>query len=469
MSKLISVKPIEVYIQQGVLDKLNETFNGNKELLIDNERIVFEQVIYLLYLLNSISLRFKDENYELRLYSTIIKESFKSRYKPYFNFLIDKGLIKLLRNHSDRNGTSRVYCFTSTYKDLNKDLYLFKITGRPFLQSLNYKESFLSEYQYKRNKQCRKQRKHLVRSFDKDLTIDKDAAVSVIKSFGRRKFIANYHTIFEFDKKLWKYSIKEETDNRLHSNLTRLNKKLLKHITYNGTKLAEIDIRTSQPLFLYSILNSLISKKNQETKLSLFLEDKISQELKDKISTYDLDLIKLKQFGDILIKKDFYSHLADRITVKKTSCGKKVFRTGYRTKKGESNSTFFREEKNTPRDLFKGIVMEVLYSGSNNSNNEIKLVKEEFKSVFGLVDLIKDFHKNESNFLSSLLQNVEAYILLDVIAKEFSKKHTKLPLFSKHDSLITTIDNINILKNFSEPLLNKYLGLEDITINIDYW
>ena len=50
--------------------------------------------------------------------------------------------------------------------------------------------------------------------------------------------------ILEYDKKDWKYSINPNSDNRLHTNLTRTNKELRKCLYYKEDRLSAVDIRT---------------------------------------------------------------------------------------------------------------------------------------------------------------------------------------------------------------------------------
>lgn len=62
--------------------------------------------------------------------------------------------------------------------------------------------------------------------------------------------------------------------------------------------------------------------------------------------------------------------------------------------------------------------------------------------------------------MSNVLQNLEAYIVLDLIAKDVSDKFKEIPLLSKHDSLITYANSIEEVKEFMTTKFKEYTGID---------
>ena len=116
---------------------------------------------------------------------------------------------------------------------------------------------------------------------------------------------------------------------------------------------------------------------------------------------------------------------------------------------------------NSKRDLIKSCMMRALYNGIGP---EITSIKKQFKSIFNVADLInkhKKISESKSN-LSHVLQSFEAHVLLDLIAKDISVKYKDIPLFSKHDSLITYKSKIDEVRDFTQKQFKIYTGIDAI-------
>jgi hypothetical protein len=286
--------------------------------------------------------------------------------------------------------------------------------------------------------------------------MDIDGATNEVSTFKARKYGVNIRRVHEYEAKKWRYQINPLTDNRLHTNITWTNNKLLKYLTYKNKKLSEVDVKTSQPLLMYVILKNIFddSMNNEST---IFLEKKLGVELLGKIKSNGIDFEELDNFGDVILNKDLYNYLVGRIEIKKNS-NNRYYYTSYEKKKENEEAEQKHEFFDSKRDLIKSCMMRALYNGIGP---EITSIKKQFKSIFNVADLINKHKKisdSKSN-LSHVLQSFEAHVLLDLIAKDISVKYKDIPLFSKHDSLITYKSSIDEVRDFTQKQFEVYTGI----------
>tara|TARA_B100000787_G_C16169289_1_gene285553 strand:+ start:91 stop:1467 length:1377 start_codon:yes stop_codon:yes gene_type:complete len=431
-------------IREGVLTFVEEIFKSKNAIVYNNKKLKKELIIYLIFYIVDLT---EEEGYGIYLNTKILKKNFLNDYKPYLSFLEDNDLIILAGNYVVGKRPN-FYGLDNKYYDFKKTIIKHKITDTVLLKKLNYDDTRLSEYHRNRNNYCIKTRKHLVKYFDDNLEMDIEGATKEISSLhSSKQFDANYRSINEYETKLWKYSIKKETDNRLHTVICRTNKKLLKYITYNKQKMGEIDFKTSQPLFLYIILKSIF-ENSMDNKVGEFLKKKLGTELLKKIRNKGIDKEELNNFGDIILNKDLYNYIGERIKTKGS-----VNEGFYYVDK--SNKTWKDIYFDTKRELMKNVIMRSLYKGRGD---EVEEVKGLFASIFEIVKIINSHKKlsaSDSN-LANVLQNIEAYIVLDLIAKDVSKKFKNIPLFSIHDSLITYNTSIDEVKKHIQERFTLY-------------
>jgi hypothetical protein len=59
---------------------------------------------------------------------------------------------------------------------------------------------------------------------------------------------------------------------------------------------------------------------------------------------------------------------------------------------------------------------------------------------------------------SYLLQRTEAYLMLNNVCKNLSEKHPKIPFFTIHDSLITTVSNLTVVEEIMTDTITNITG-----------
>ena len=445
-------------IKKGVLSLINEKFEGKNVLNYKGNNLKKEYVVYLIYYIVKMTDAKEEEAVieVVNLNSKILRKNFVDRYKPYLSYLEEINLIWLPRYYSVGNH-SNMYAFTDKYYELERGLINFKIDDVILLKKVNSGIKEHDKEQLKKRRHCEKTRGHLVKSFNSNLEMDIEGATNEVSTFNARKYGVNIRRVHEYEAKKWRYQINPLTDNRLHTNITWTNNKLLKYITYKNKKLSEVDIKTSQPLLMYVILKNIFddSMNNEST---IFLEKKLGVELLGKIKSNGIDFEELNNFGDVILNKDLYNYLVGRIEIKKNS-NNRYYYTSYEKKKENDEPEEKYEYFDSKRDLIKKCVMRALYRGKGD---EITSIKKQFKSIFNVADLINKHDKlsDSKGNLSHILQSFEAYVLLDLIAKDISIKYKDIPLFSKHDSLITYESSINEIRDFTKKQFEVYTGID---------
>lgn len=453
---------------EGFVIEYNKTNRPNLKL---------DYAVYFLSLFNSLPSHYriqdKQQYYLVRLYSLQLKKVF-SEYNKYLTFFIKNDIIEKVLNHSTDKGKSKQYRLTNEY--LFDDFLGYEITDTMLLNKLtapNFDEIVDKDF-------CNVKRPHLTKYFNENLRIDKNKAFEIMKPYKESefgKYQSGMQLILEYDRKDWKFSINPDSDNRLHTNLTRTNKELRKCLSYNGEKLSAVDIRASQPFFLAVFLKAVL-KKDYDLMRRIGANKLISKEKLNEIFALEINKNEIIDFVQLILNQDFYINFAEHLTIPIDEFGSPYrMKTNYIEPKNKSVSKRkidfenpkIKETFETKRDYAKSVMMEVLFSSPRTKVKEAT----EFKRIFPAVYKIMSFIKDECVPLHRLLSHIEAYCLLDYVALRFSKSSKNVPIWSIHNSLVTTKQYVPLLKKETEQLLSevttiKLKTIKDIVV-IDNW
>jgi hypothetical protein len=119
-----------------------------------------------------------------------------------------------------------------------------------------------------------------------------------------------------------------------------------------------------------------------------------------------------------------------------------------------------RSTKTDDRDKLKGSMMYVLFDDNQNHRNNNHHI-QIFQTVYPGVDRwINQVHKliGKQRF-SYLLQRAESYLLLNVICREFNEQNPTAPLLTIHDGVFTTSKHVQKLKGLVLKRLNELTGV----------
>ncbi|WP_111308565.1 hypothetical protein [Confluentibacter sediminis] len=463
-----------VIIQKGILNDLKPLIDKYNKIHMPKLKI--DVAVFFIGLINELNSHYRDDemennNHFIPLYSNILK-NYHSGYNRYFVFLVCAGLLDK-DNYGADIAKSNSYKITDTY--INDELVSYPITYNKLIEKFN--EKGLDKYQQEKIKDCIKKRPQLMTIFNDSLTIDANAAyneVKHLKDVEPKKHNNAIVLIKEFNNQEWKASIKPYTDNRLHTNLTRSPKVLRKHILVNNENIAGCDIKTSQPYFFCVVLKAIIRKDKElleKVKATKVLNGNAIEQL------FNLEIDKNEVIDFVLSvvdeKTDFYNYFQTKLDIKIDENGQ-PFRivSNFKSKdkgkrKRKPNEDFESHTKKfypTKRDLAKEVVMEIFYSSPMSKMSEAVIFREKYPSIHKIIKCIND---NGIKF-SQLLTSIEAYILLDVVAKQINDKHPKMPLGSIHDCLVTTRKQQGFLHEEMLRLIEQATTLK-VKIDKEQW
>lgn len=417
--------------------------------------------------------KYKDSSDFSPLYSVILKKILGNNYRAFINGLLEGGFIE-----TDEEYTSKGHqCFGFRLCENYQSSPIKYVT----LTSPDLKKSIV---RYRKERLIKLKEKalpiaHLVRwlSDDSNLTIDKEAALEFLESYRRklqhelskRKLKPKYQKIQQgfIDKRYYraKFQIEnwdisshmsiDDAGGRVYSSLTGLPSIFRNFLSFKGEKLVSLDLKNSQPfnfLFLlkkefWKSYTSGITLKNLDEELYKYITDK--EEDKNTLSNIMFPKTSETQSGQWFEDVNFLN-LVKKGKLYEFICHH--FFGHFHTKSGI--------DKFSTRNFTKKQVLKLMYSNPKRYNPEVKAIFNKFKDTFptegAIIEILKDRKHND---LSILLQKIEAKMLLHRVGKRVFLHDPNIPLFSIHDSLVTTEKHVDVVKQIIEDEYIKQLGL----------
>lgn len=217
------------------------------------------------------------------------------------------------------------------------------------------------------------------------------------------RFITNHYKILCI-KNGYLYFKRNDTNGRLDTNLTNLQSDLRQFLTSTEV-LYSIDIKNSQPYFLYCLLKS---------------EKAISS-------------TELERYGQIVVEGRFYEFLIEK----------------YEEKFG----TIPRMTEVEKRKYIKKLLFRIYFSKVQSEQR----IKTFFGSVFPeIMEYINKTNKESNSILSNKLSTAESTIIISTILPKLAKKYDIKP-FTIHDSFVCKESELETIINvFKETLTTSY-------------
>ncbi len=440
-------KPIKLFIPKSMLQVVNENIKTNKENYI--------YIIHHLLTIPAKDKRFRETN-EIQFVPIN-----KKKLKCLFNCNIDR-YVKLLQNYGliecdkvykkgEKSFHYRInpqFKFDCNYYELQPDTELFK----NLIYSINKEKSNYSKLEPYLNEM----RKEFM-----NIQFDLDSALEWVKELPNDHNKAIYSLMaYQFSDSRFRYYKRNDTNNRLDTNLTNLKSDLRRFIIGDYVS---IDLSNSQP-FLLSILFEKMGKILTHFTLKKldFKQTTITGILNNKYLPLCLhnDILELVNYFGIqcfktllLIRKnDHNSIFTDLSQFKKW------------TKDGILYDEFVKKHsEQLTRDKIKNIMFEVLFSKNkvfDKNRYYIPFEKEKqiFSSVFPTIHNIIEALKEKDNAkLAIYLQQFESSLFIDKIAKQLVESNI-IPL-TIHDSVIVPQNKERQALEIIQAVFKKEVGI----------
>jgi hypothetical protein len=427
-------KPVVGYIPQQAYDIVNG---------IKKNSVWYKHKDKLFYILIFISSRFiLNKNLKQKdgvAVSSVVLKKIIPVYKPYLDYLVSNGVIYITANYSARK-FSRKYSFQ---KSFFKNWSYVKITGSKICRNVE-------RCKQEQNVKIEEDYNYLCRWFNKKLTFHDpnfnseqypagDAAQNEIHSFWTRKKMVEQDFSLTIDA----------SSGRLHTPLTNLKKDFRKYLRYDGRKLCGVDISNSQPYFLLYLISCY---ENGVEKSHLM-------DITKRSSTNLLRLVK-SALGSYYHTKDTGSGV----------CGGESDFIADVTN-GNLYSEFGGLLGTVEKKAVKEQIFKLFFTNEHYLTGKVKLSAQSFKKRWPEVGrFLAEVKAKKHNTLALILQSIERYFVLDIIAREYSEQYPDNCLFSIHDSLITFSDEVEVLKLFMEKRLAELTGFKPtVVIEDKYW
>lgn len=272
----------------------------------------------------------------------------------------------------------------------------------------------------------------------------KKQEIFVLKRYYRIKFqLENWNTN--------KYISIDDSGGRLYSPITGLPSLFRNFLTYKGEELVGFDIKNSQPLHFLTMLKKEFWKSytpgltlnrldqvlwkylQEERDYSTTIMFQESSETQYSKGLYNNTFKKLVQNGklyEFICFKFFNKHL--------TKGGIDQFNTRAKTKDG-----FMHMMYHNPKELY----------------SKAKAVFADFENLFPVeASVMKLMKKRKHRDFPVILQKIEAQMLLHRVAKKVYDVNPDIPLFTIHDSILTTKKYASILKSILDKEYQILLG-----------
>jgi hypothetical protein len=421
-----------------------------------------DKLKYIISLLYSIPVRLKDYDFELNngfipMNSEVLKRRVRE-YNNYLDYLCNQGILEKRQNIKYLAGKySSAYRFKTEY---NTEPTRKSITWKRLIKAICKnvtKEEFLFVDSTERNLE------YLEKWWNDNIQFDYQGAKKWLKKlyfkeklegkkFCKRKYYIRLLVVKKFKSR--DYILHQDsTSGRSHNLLTQLKSELRQFIKYKDKSLVAVDITNSQPFLSLALLNKKSFEGNYITdKIELYnpnskIKSSIMQALSDDSFVNKEDIQKYYQ----LVKEGLFYEMFGELLVEKKLI-----------------------EKSSPEEIRKKAkkIMFASLFGHNNEKCEIKdkktgkshyipnegmiLFKQTFPTVFEIFRTIK---VGKHNALACILQNLEAELVLHRACKIISEENPQIPIYTLHDSIITTEENAKYVKRVLSQVLMEAIGI----------
>jgi hypothetical protein len=257
--------------------------------------------------------------------------------------------------------------------------------------------------------------------------LKKDKEIILLKNYIGR----NLYIIEDINKGKF-YNNRSYSNNRYNSSITSLNKLVRPFLLVNNKTLFSIDIKSSQPYLLASLLDVNYYNKDNKNKYNYYRVGPVGGSIlfprflegKEK---------GIEQYRNISFEDDFYS------IVLRNELG--------------------RDPTTIERNSLKHKTMQFLFYNNPKAKqkSELKYLVKQFPQINDFISSCLD--KIGEKRFSYLLQRAESFLVLDTVCVEFNNKYKSAPFFTIHDAVLTTEEHYEELHRIMFEQLKLMTGI----------
>lgn len=269
-----------------------------------------------------------------------------------------------------------------------------------------------------------------------------------------QKYLSNVMKIVDFKNGLFNFYHNPETDGRLHTAITSFPKVCRKYLKYDGENLAEIDLSSSIPFFLSTILHS--PHTSQPIDLNTIINSKdILYHYMIAESSVSPSIKDIEHFRELVLSNSLYEYfMTDFMNL-----------SSFELNFEESFNRSFDGDEDDLRKYSKNRFLSMLFANPSHYKDEQSVFYKHFPTLHGFIKKFKkikfrnfvrgDWHKK----LSYLTFQLESHFMLNIIAREINKAHRrKIPLFTLHDCLVVKESHLNQIYMEMENIFIREIG-----------
>ncbi len=379
--------------------------NPPEKNLKKDRLLYFIHLVYYMHVMNPDNVL----NAKTRLHSQILKKIIGKDYIKYVNYLIENNLI-IKSKHFSPNNTS----YTYEMGNINLTAIHHKtviLNDKTLLDNIEKAEK---EY-YTISVKVKNNYMYLKKWFNKKLTAEIP------------ENILSHHKyqLKNINESRYRMSI-DDFGKRLHTNLTNLPKELRKCLRYDGNILVEVDIKNSQFYFVIKFVLDYVKSNNPK--------------LYNDLISLDNDIDKLKILKQSVEYKDAALYIKDA--------------TSLEFYENIGRNFYLKFGFELTRDSIKDYMFESIFSKSKSKSRIKTIFKEMYPLVYEILDDKKknnSLEKDKHKALSKSLQRLESSLVLRTICK--NPLLIDIPIFTIHDAILTTNENVPLVKEIIETTL----------------
>ncbi|KFF07965.1 hypothetical protein [Chryseobacterium luteum] len=236
-----------------------------------------------------------------------------------------------------------------------------------------------------------------------------------------------------------------KTKGRLYTSFSFLNKEIRQNLIYKGGKLIEIDLKNCVPYLLsnlFSVTNIRMTSKRVsrlQFSLSIYM---CSEDLK---TCMDREIV---DFKNLCIEGTVYDIFIEPLKEKYAKKWSEMFIMYFDKRYVES----YKHDRALAKQLFI-----MMLFGKISQFTEVQQVFAESFPI--LWDVLTTKKKQSYKAVAKSLFDLEGSLMIDQVAKPLIKNHKrKIPVFSVHDCIATTEENIPVVTKQIESVFYSSFG-----------